>query len=205
MRIGIMGGTFNPPHTGHINAANAAKENLSLSKLILIPTAMPPHKEMAKGSATAEQRLHMTTLMGRLVNAEVSDIEISRGGKSYTVDTLTELSGKYPSDELWLIVGTDMFLTLTEWKTPEKIFSLAKVAVVPRSDDDRDELIAYGELLKEKYGAETRIIDVPAVTISSSELRPEAQADDKNEFIPDEIFSYIKENKLYAKAAEDFD
>lgn len=205
MRIGIMGGTFNPPHIGHINAAEAARRELSLSKLILIPTATPPHKEMAKGSATAEQRLDMTRLLAKLLGAEVSDIEIARGGKSYTVDTLTALSLKHPQDELWLIVGTDMFLTLEEWKNPEKIFELSSIACVPRSDDDKEKLLSHSEFLRKKHGANTRIIDVPAVTISSSELRPEAQAEETEEFIPEAILSYIRENKLYAKAATELD
>ncbi len=205
MRIGIMGGTFNPPHTGHINAAKAARRELALSKLILIPTATPPHKKIAEGSATAEQRLDMTGILAKLLGAEVSDIEIARGGKSYTVDTLATLSDKYPEDELWLIVGTDMFLTLEEWKSPERIFELSSIACVPRGDGDQEKLLSYSEILRKKYGAETRIIDVPAVTISSSELRPGIRADEMKKFIPEEISSYIKENKLYAKAAADFD
>lgn len=205
MRIGIMGGTFNPPHTGHINAAEAACRELSLSKLILIPTATPPHKEMAKDSATAEQRLYMTGLLAKILGAEVSDIEIARGGKSYTVDTLTALSLEYPGNELWLIVGTDMFLTLEEWKNPERIFELASITCVPRSNDDREKLLSYSKVLREKYGAVTRIIDVPAVTISSSELRPETQAEEMKKFIPEAILSYIRENKLYAKAAAELD
>ena len=202
MRIGIMGGTFNPPHTGHINAANVAKKELSLDKLIFIPTALPPHKELAVGSATALQRLEMTRLAAELAGAETSDIEISRGGKSYTADTLKELIKLYPGDQLWLIMGTDMFMTLEEWKTPEKIFELAKIAVIPRCNGDREMLLRYAEKLLEKYGAATRIIDAPAVTISSSELRMEKLTEEQKKYIPEKVMSYITENKLYSLEAD---
>ncbi|MBR5543098.1 MAG: nicotinate (nicotinamide) nucleotide adenylyltransferase [Oscillospiraceae bacterium] len=203
MRIGIMGGTFNPPHIGHINAAKSAKRSLDLSELILIPTAIPPHKEMAEDSANTDDRLHMTRLIAELADAEVSDFEIVRGGRSYTVDTLTHFKEIYPEDELWLIMGTDMFLTLEEWREPERIFKLSNIAVVPRNSDDREKLLLHGEHLKNKYGATIRIIDVPAVTISSSDIRPEPGQ--MAEYIPQSVLSYIKEKKLYGSEAAELD
>ena len=144
MRIGLMGGTFNPPHMGHINAARAAMDELSLDRLIFIPTGTPPHKEMAEMSATTKQRLEMTYLAAKTLGAEISDIEIRREGKSFTVYTLRELHSKYPDDELWLIMGTDMFLSLETWFCFEEIFSLASVAAVAREDDDKKRLLALG-------------------------------------------------------------
>lgn len=197
MRTGLMGGTFNPPHMGHINAARAAKEELSLDRLIFIPTGTPPHKEMAEHSATTEQRLEMTYLAAKTLGAEVSDIETRREGKSFTVHTLRELHKKYPDDELWLIMGTDMFLSLETWFCFEEIFSLASVAAVAREDDDKEKLFAYSEYLKDKHGAKTRVLEVAALTVSSTELRPGKNRKELQKFLPPEVYDYIIRKNLY--------
>lgn len=197
MRTGLMGGTFNPPHMGHINAARAAKEELSLDRLIFIPTGTPPHKEMAEHSATTEQRLEMTYLAAKTLGAEVSDIETRREGKSFTVYTLRELHKKYPDDELWLIMGTDMFLSLETWFCFEEIFSLASVAAVAREDDDKEKLFAYSEYLKDKHGAKTRVLEVAALTVSSTELRPGKNRKELQKFLPPEVYDYIIRKNLY--------
>ncbi len=197
MRTGLMGGTFNPPHMGHINAARAAKDELSLDRIIFIPTGTPPHKQIAEHSATTEQRLEMTYLAAKTLGAEVSDIEIKREGKSFTVYTLRELHKKYPEDELWLIMGTDMFLSLETWFCFEEIFSLASVAAVARENDDKEKLLAYSEYLKEKYGAKTRVLEVAALTVSSTELRPGKNRKELQKFLPPEVYDYIIRKNLY--------
>ena len=122
MRIGIYGGTFNPPHLGHLTAAKAAFELLRLDRLLLIPASQPPHKALPAGSPSAEQRLALTRLAAEQLElgdrVEVLDIELRRQGKSYTVDTLEELRRQYPGAELWLLMGTDMFLTFQAWREP---------------------------------------------------------------------------------------
>ncbi len=192
-----MGGTFNPPHKGHINAARAAQDALRLDKLIFIPDNAPPHKEMPELSPSADVRFEMTRLAASEVFAEVSDIELRRGGRSYTVDTLSEISKIYPSDELWLIVGTDMFLSMETWRNPEKLFSLACVAVVPRADGDIESLFRHSEKLSEKYGAHCRIIETGAVTISSSDIRDSISRGELRKYIPASVYNYIKEHELY--------
>ena len=203
MRIGIMGGTFNPPHAGHLNAATAAKDNIPLDKLILIPAGIPPHKKMAENSASVEQRLEMTKLCAEEIGAEVSDVEIRREGKSFTVDTLAHFRSLYPSDELWLIMGTDMFLTIETWRRAEEILEKTCIAAVPRNDGDREKLIEHSEFLRDKYGARTRIIDVAAVTISSTELRPDVDNENSTGFLPESVRKYIAENKLYCNPEDD--
>lgn len=197
MRIGLMGGTFNPPHMGHINAARAAKEGLSLDRLILVPTGTPPHKEMAEHSATTAERFEMTCIAAKMLGADVSNVEIERKGKSFTVHTLHEMCKKYPDDELWLIMGTDMFLTLETWFCYEEIFSLACIAVIPREDDDNEKLLVYSEKLKEKYGAKTRVLKAEALTVSSTELRIEKNRKSLQKFLPPEVYHYIIRKKLY--------
>lgn len=197
MRIGIMGGTFNPPHTGHINAARAAREELSLSRLVFIPSAVPPHKQMAEFSATTEQRLYMTHLMAEELSCEVSDMEISRGGTSYTVDTLRELRAKNPADELWFVMGTDMFLTLEKWREPEEIMRLARIAVAPRNDADRESLMQHAKYLAEKYGAVSHVMKTAALEISSTEIRDAIKNGNPSEYLPKSVYEYIKQNNLY--------
>ena len=197
MRIGIIGGTFNPPHMGHINAARAARKELSLSSLIFIPSAVPPHKQMAEASATPEQRLFMTRLAAEELGAEVSDMEIARGGTSYTVDTLRELREKNPTDELWFIMGTDMFLTIEKWREPEEIMRLARLAVAPRNDADRDSLVSHAEHLKAKYGAESFVMKTAALEISSTEIRNAINNKTSSEYLPKSVYEYIKQNDLY--------
>lgn len=203
MRVGIMGGTFNPPHMGHINAARAAKSEIPLDKLIFIPAGIPPHKEMAKNSATGKERLEMTRLVAKLVCAEVSDIEITRKGKSFTVDTLREMKNKYPDDELWIIMGTDMFLSLESWYEAENIFRLAHIAAIPRDKNDIEKLLSHSQYLTDKYGAVSRIIKTEAVTISSSELRPDISRAELLEFLPEEVHAYIMEKNLYGISGSD--
>lgn len=203
MKIGIMGGTFNPPHMGHLNAATAAKENIPLDKLILIPAGIPPHKKMAENSASVEQRLEMTKLCAEEIGAEVSDVEIRREGKSFTVDTLAHFRSVYPDDELWLIMGTDMFLTVETWRRAEEILENTCIAAVPRNDGDFEKLLEHSEFLREKYGARTRIINVEAVTISSTELRPDVEDEKSLNFLPERVRRYIAENKLYCNPEDE--
>lgn len=203
MRIGIMGGTFNPPHNGHLNAARAAKAALSLDKLIIIPAGIPPHKEMAENSASTFHRLEMANLLAKELSAEVSDIEISREGKSFTVDTLASLRKSYQSDELWLIIGTDMLLSFETWREFREIFKTAKIAAVPRKDDDFKKLLSHSEYLKGKYGAEIRVIETAAVDVASSELRPEIAGGKLCGMIPKPVYDYIVEHKLYGVSEVD--
>ena len=137
MKIGIFGGTYNPPHLGHMAAAKAAIETLHLDKLLLIPDRIPPHKELPENPVSNEDRLAMTRIMGDRLDCpdvvEVSDLEMHRTGKSYTADTLRQLRQVYPTDELWLMMGTDMFLTLHSWYQPEEILKRSGILTFGRN------------------------------------------------------------------------
>ncbi len=193
MRIGIMGGTFNPPHKGHINAALAAKREIPLDEIIFMPAGIPPHKELAANSATTGQRLIMARLAAESIGCSVSDIEIKRSGKSYTFDTVCELERMYPGSELWLIMGTDMFFSLESWYKAEELLKKINIAAVAREADDIESLKKHGECLKEKYGTRLHISSAEAVEISSTELRAEKNL----KYIPDAVYKYIEENGLY--------
>lgn len=179
MRIGVYGGTFNPIHRGHLTAARAAADALGLEKVLLIPDNLPPHKALPAGSATGEDRLEMCRLTaGEVPGMEVLDLELRRSGPSYTSDTLAELHAQYPDDELWLLVGSDMFLSLQEWHEPERILSLAGIAAFHRTRGDETERFAQQKAnLEQIYGARVALLENPdVVEISSTELRVPARA-----------------------------
>ena len=135
MKIGIYGGTFNPIHTGHIHAAKQAMEILKLDKLLMIPDRIAPHKEIPSGSPTPQQRLEMLRLAVEGVpGIEVSDMELKREGKSYTYLTVEALRDEYPDAELYLLMGTDMFLSFHTWMNPERITAQATLAIMYRGE-----------------------------------------------------------------------
>ena len=133
-RIGIYGGTYNPPHIGHLRAAEYAIEALKLDRLLLIPTGVSPHKEMAAGASTADRLELLRLSAASIEKAQVSDIEIRRAGRSYTVDTLRAIREENPDSELFLLMGTDMFLSFMTWREPETIMQLATLAVFCRGE-----------------------------------------------------------------------
>ncbi len=203
MRTGIMGGTFNPPHYGHLYAAEQVRQALELDKVLFIPTNLPPHKKMPAGSADTAQRCAMVEMMlkGRGW-AELSTIEIDRGGASYTVDTLRALheTGKY--GELFLIMGTDMLMMLdTGWREPEEICRLCTLAVVARGAGEREGLQKKAEALREKYHADIHLVDCPVVEISSTQIRA---GQSLQEMVPRAVFEFIEQNRLYTHKKNDF-
>ena len=208
MKIGIYGGTFNPPHLGHMAAAKTAVQVLGLDKLILIPAAAPPHKQLPAGSATPEQRLEMARLMADNLNlpgvAQVSDIELRREGKSYTSDTLVAMKALYPEAELWLLMGTDMFLSLQNWHKPEKIMELAGICGFGRTEQDGEELFApQRAFLQEKYNARLTTITLPGlVDVSSTQLRERLEQGGGGDFLCQAVYGYILLNGLYGTKAD---
>ena len=204
MKIGIYGGTFNPPHLGHLTAAAAVIATLKLDKLLLIPASIPPHKDLPAGSATAEQRLEMTRMAGEQLGlgskVETLDMEVRRAGKSFTSDTLAELKAQFPEDELWLLMGTDMFLSFETWHEPEKIASLAGIAAFGRTKADMEpQFSAQRDKLYRLY-PEARIftLTVPGVIdISSTELRERLASGTGENLLPPAVYGYILRNHLY--------
>ena len=191
MKIGIYGGTFNPIHRGHVHFAKEALNKLHLDKVIIIPDNMPPHKAN-KGIAPAEMRLFMCRLaLEKEEKIEVSDMEIKRTGISYTVDTLRELKEIYPSDELFLLTGTDMFLTIDKWKSCEEIMSLATVVGAPRHKEDLEKVLVKEKELKNK-GLNCQVLPLIPVETSSTEIR-----NGKEEGLDNKVLSYIEQNGLY--------
>ena len=209
MKIGIYGGTFNPPHLGHVTAARAVAELLKLDKLLLVPAGLPPHKDLPAGSPTPDQRLEMTRLAadqtGLAGKVEVLDLEVHREGKSYTSDTLKALKARYPDDELWLLMGTDMFLTLQAWHAPEEILSLAGIAAFGRTEADTEELFAPQRDYLYKTYPQARLftLTIPGVVdVSSTELREQLAKGGGGHLLPPAVYGYILRNRLYGTHAD---
>ncbi len=199
MKIGIYGGTFDPPHLGHMKAAQWAISLLELDKLLFIPAKQPPHKTLSAGSPTPEQRLEMTRLMadGLLMpdRVAVDDLELRREGVSYTSDTLRELQKRYPEDELWLLMGTDMFLTLQNWHEPQVIADLAGIAAFARArSDSLETLERQGKYLRNAFHARVCVLALPEIhEVSSTQVR--AQCNGEGLWPP--VWGYILRNGLY--------
>ncbi|MEA4896261.1 MAG: nicotinate (nicotinamide) nucleotide adenylyltransferase [Oscillospiraceae bacterium] len=198
MRIAVFGGSFNPPHNGHTKAAKIAAEELHAERLVIIPAAKPPHKEQEEASPTAEERLSLTRLaFGAMDEAEVSDIEIRRGGLSYTVDTLDELKRLCPEDELILLMGTDMLLSFETWKDFRRIFELSALAVFPRKHDEIADIRKFKKIYAEKYGATVYEIGLIPTEVTSTELRTMLRKREGNNLLPDAVYGEIIKRRFY--------
>ncbi|MBQ2248957.1 MAG: nicotinate (nicotinamide) nucleotide adenylyltransferase [Clostridia bacterium] len=197
-RIGIYGGTFSPPHNGHIAAAKAFMEQMWLDILYVIPAATPPHKQMTC-AISPEDRLNMCRLaFSEMEGVYVSDMEIQRGGKSYTVDTLRELTGE--DRRLFLLLGTDMMLSLGEWYRPDEIFRLSYPVYIRREKDAilDQRIIQTIADYNEKYGKVVRRIVTEPLVISSREIRRRFEAQESVEgLLPPSVEKYIRDKHLY--------
>ena len=200
MRIGVFGGTFNPPHNGHIILGNDFKEQLELDKLLVIPTYIPPHK-VTPFLASSEDRVNMCKIMFEPIGYEIDTIEIERGGKSYTHDTLHELKNKYDNPEIFLAMGSDMFFLFDKWKKPEEILSLCTICVATREHEKtRSEFERYAmQKFPEYYkSGHIRILNCNPLEISSTEIREMIKnKENTDRYIPEELRSYIDKRGLY--------
>ena len=200
-RIGIYGGTFNPPHLGHIRGAQYAVEALGLKKLLLIPSCIAPHKAMPDHSPTPAQRAQMLAIATG-EKMEICDIELSRGGTSFTFETVETLAEQYPGKELVLCMGTDMFLSFLTWKEPDRILKKVSIGVLYRGDRDELEQIAGQKRILEESGATVYLVENPVTAISSTQLRRLLIFRCAGSFLPAGVEAYIREKGLYDTAKD---
>jgi len=197
-RIGIFGGTFNPPHVGHIQAARAAIEQLQLDKLIVIPAGIPPHKTMPEATPSPSKRMELSRIAFENVPSTiVSIIEVTKPELSYSVDTLEYIRRLHLDDAIFLLVGSDMYLTLESWKDSRRIFEIATPVVFSRKADDVPKVTKYAQYIENRYGAKTEIIETQIIDISSSALRQMLPKRGGIEYMTEPCYSYIIKNRLY--------
>jgi nicotinate-nucleotide adenylyltransferase len=200
LRIGILGGAFNPPHLGHLILAQEAHAQLGLDRVVFVPYAEPSHRQL-EDDPGPEARLTMceyaTSADGRL---GVSRIEIDRGGPSYTVDTLRELRRRAPEDELFLLIGGDQAAALASWREPEEVLGMAIAGVAERDEWRREEIVErLGGLCSPER---VRFFDMPRVEVSSTAVRRRAHAGQPIRYlVPDKVANFVGAQSLYGSSA----
>ena len=197
-KIGIFGGSFNPPHRGHILALEEFQRRLSLDRVLLIPAAIPPHKVLSGNSPSGEHRLEMTRLaVQHLPWAEVLDLELRREGPSYTADTVEQLRREYPADELYLLMGTDMFFSFGKWHEPHRITKEACLVVAHRNADDMDAIELQGRQLADAFSARIVYLNNDYLPQSSTSARAMIAFGCAEEYLSEEVAQYIHNRGLY--------
>lgn len=198
IKIGLFGGTFAPPHLGHVNAARLMLKYIPIERLIVMPAFLPPHKVKAGGD-TPEERMKMCqAAFSVLDRVKVSDYEIKKGGLSYSVETLRYFTSL--GYEVYMLCGTDMFLSLPCWFCADEIFRLANIVCVPRNTVLTETLEKAKKNYTEKYSANVTIIPERSVEMSSTEIRERIQSGESLcGLISDEVEEIIKNDKLYTR------
>ena len=192
MRTGIFGGTFNPPHMGHIAAAKAAKKAMKLDRVVFVPANIPPHKSLPQNTPMKEQRLFMTHMAAYMAGAEVSAWELMKEGKSYTYETMEHFKELYKGEKLFFIVGTDMLRTFEKWKNPERILACCALLALCRDEREKDSMEFYAESIRKNLGGEVHVVDNDVLKISSTDVRG-----GRHDMVPPIIAEYIERNRLY--------
>ena len=194
-RLGILGGTFDPIHYGHLAIGEEARQRYALDRVCFIPAGEPPHK--APGLASAEQRYLMTVLAtADHPHFFVSRLEIDRPGRSYTVETLRQLRAEQPATELFLLVGADMAVDFPGWREAEAILTLARVIVATRPGIDAAQV---QQILTRPDMAALELMPAPGLAISSTDLRARARAGASLRYLtPDAVAAYLRKEGLYA-------
>lgn len=198
VRVGIYGGTFSPPHNGHLHAAKCFLEQMRLDSLIVIPAGIPPHKTRTEQTSDGDRLALCRAAFSFSDKINVSDMEILREGKSYTADTLSLLHKE--GEELFLLCGTDMLLTLDKWHDPARIFRLAHIVYLTREADEEALLAmrAKAEEYRQVFGASVSELTVSPVPMSSSQVRARIKAGEEwQSAVPEGVAKIIQEKGLY--------
>lgn len=197
-KIGIMGGTFNPIHYGHLFLAENAFDQIGLERILFMPSKNPPHKTKPD-MVTDEQRVDMIELaIGDNSHFELSTLELEREGLTYTADTLTILIAENPDTHYYFIVGADSLFMMHQWKKPQIIFDQCTVIAAGRDHVVQERLQKQAEFLTEQYHADIRLIQMPTIQISSADIRERlAEGKTLRYYLPDQVIAYMKEKQLY--------
>jgi nicotinate-nucleotide adenylyltransferase len=196
-RLGLLGGTFNPPHLGHLVCAQAAIDGLGLDRVLFVPVHTPPHKEASSDPGVEHRVALCEAAVAGDDRFSVSRLEADVPGRSYTVDTLSRLHDQCPEDQLTFIVGGDMARSLPDWREPETILSLAEIGVAGREEAGADSI--RGRLGGLVGADRVRFFDMPRIDISSTLIRDRVAAGRPVRYlVPDAVAGYIAREGLYA-------
>lgn len=197
MKIGLMGGTFNPIHMGHLIISEFLRITFPLDKVIFIPSGNPPHKN--NDIAESNHRMSMVNLAtSQNPFFEVSSIELKRTGKSYTIDTIKEIKDIYPNDELYFIIGSDSLLDLTSWKDFESLISKTNFLICGRPENTEESILNKIDELTKEYNSNIIYIKGPLIEISSTLIRDRIKDQKSIKYlVTGEVEEYIYKNNLY--------
>lgn len=200
MKIGIMGGTFDPVHNGHLMLGHAAYKAFSLDQIWFMPNGNPPHKKSETIKSTAEDRMKMTSLaIAPFPEFVLQPYEALRAEVSCSYQTMEHFSKIYPDDEFYFIIGADSLMAIETWIHPERIFPTCTILATYRNEvKTKEEMNRQIQYLSEKYHAKIRLLETPLMPVSSHELRASLQSGDSvSEYMPVAVCSYIKQHHLY--------
>ena len=205
MRIGFMGGTFSPPHIGHLDAAKGFIREMELDRLIIIPAKVSPFKVNSEETANEKDRMEMAKLCflpldDETCRVEVSDIEISKDGTSYTIETIKELKKLYHDDELYMYVGSDMFFSLEKWRDSKEIFKKCIIFTKCREKHQLESMLLTKQKYEELYDAEIYISVEKEVVVSSTQVREALSLQNIEtcrNLLTDKVLGYIIKGGLY--------
>ncbi len=196
-KIAIFGGTFNPIHKGHLHLVSAYQKRLSFDRILLIPTSIPPHKQVEELASDADRLAMCRLAAADYPFLEVSDIELKRHTKSYTFDTLMLLREQFPQARFYLIMGSDMFMTFRDWYRAAEMIPMVTVLTAARETENLAALEQERQKL-EALGGQAMILDLPVWEISSTEIRRRIKTSENlSELLDDSVIAYIQENGLY--------
>ncbi|QDU79496.1 Nicotinate-nucleotide adenylyltransferase [Polystyrenella longa] len=199
MRLGLLGGTFDPVHLGHLIMAEACREACQLEEIWFIPTGKPPHKVTAEITDSRKRIEMLEMALAGAREFKISDREVKRSGTTYTVDTLTQLKEEEPSRDLYFIIGADSLHDFPTWREPERIAELATILVVNRSGKIMPEVAT----LPEKIRNSIQMVTIPDIGIASSDLRQRVGEGKSIRFqVPRSVDVYIKQHDLYTASSE---
>ncbi|SDY50594.1 nicotinate-nucleotide adenylyltransferase [Evansella caseinilytica] len=188
-KVGILGGTFDPPHIGHLLMAEEARMQMSLDEIWWMPNYLPPHKEKVSNTSNDDRLAMVNSMVGLHESFRLCDVELRRTGPSYTADTMDVLTKRYKDIQFFFIMGEDSLETLDQWHESERLKSLVSFIVIPRPGYRRP---------RENVSDGITVIDAPAVDISSSDIREAVAAGNMNRFLlTKEVYHVIKERRLY--------
>ena len=196
MKIGLYGGTFDPPHSGHIRLAEDFYKESNCDLLIVMPSFIPPHKQSSSTSALLRYqmaKLAFLKLGENGINYTVNDYEITKNNTSYTIETVTYLLEKYGIDKISMCIGSDMLYCFEKWKCSQELMKKCVLYSKARFNDEYQNLCKHGKFLEEKYGAEVYIMNGTVLEISSTELR----ICEKSEFLDNKVLHFIESHGIY--------
>lgn len=198
MKIGIMGGTFNPIHLGHLILSEHIREEMELDRIIFIPTGQPPHKD----EKDVIDKFHRQSMTEISIEDNpyflLSTIEIERSNKSYTIDTISNLKKQYKDDSLIMIIGADSLINIEQWKDASKLLKEIDFVVADRITKQNEDVLQEIKRLNMKYNTKIRYIDTPIIEISSTEIRNKIKKNESIKYLVNpKVHKYILENNLY--------